>query len=63
MISSMMLSGILLFWGQTFDFPNIWKKVEGKWSYVGASKGKKANSCLDRKDTKNCKELRYLLER
>jgi hypothetical protein len=41
MISSVMLSGILLFGGQTIDFPAIWKKVEGKWSYVGQVKEKK----------------------
>ncbi len=36
-----MLSGILLFGGQSIDFPAIWKKVEGKWSYVGEVKEKK----------------------
>jgi hypothetical protein len=41
MISSIMLSGILLFGGQSIDFPAIWKKVEGKWSYVGEVKEKK----------------------
>ncbi len=41
MISSVMLSGILLFGGQAIDFPAIWKKVEGKWSYVGQVKEKK----------------------
>jgi hypothetical protein len=41
MISSAMLSGILLFGGQGIDFPAIWKKVEGKWSYVGEVKERK----------------------
>ena len=41
MLNAVMLSGILLFSGQTFDFPAIWKKVEGKWSYVGQVKEKK----------------------
>ena len=36
-----MLSGILLFGGQGIDFTDIWKKVEGKWSYVGEVKEKK----------------------
>ena len=36
-----MLSGILLFGGQSIDFSNIWKKVEGEWSYVGQVKEKK----------------------
>ncbi len=35
------MSGILLFSGQVLDFTNIWKKVEGKWSYVGQVKEKK----------------------
>ncbi len=26
--------------GQNIDFPNIWKKVEGNWSYVGDVKEK-----------------------
>ena len=41
MISNLMLSSILLFGGQSIDFPSIWKKVEGKWSYVGQVKEKK----------------------
>ena len=40
MISSMMLSGLLMFSGQTVDFPVIWKKIEGNWSYVGQVKEK-----------------------
>ncbi len=40
MISSVMLSGLLLFSGQTIDFPQIWQKIEGKWSYVGQVKEK-----------------------
>ena len=40
MISSIILSGVLLFSGQTLDFPEIWKKIEGKWSYVGEVKEK-----------------------
>lgn len=35
-----MLSGILLFSSQTADFPVIWKKIEGEWSYVGEVKEK-----------------------
>ncbi len=41
MISSIMLSGVLLFGSQSIDFPAIWKKIEGKWSYVGQVKEKK----------------------
>ena len=41
MISSIMLSGIILMGGQTVDFPSIWKKIEGKWSYVGQIQEKK----------------------
>ncbi len=40
MITSVMLSGLLLFSGQTTDFPQIWQKIEGKWSYVGQIKEK-----------------------
>ena len=40
MISSVMLSGLLALSGQTIDFPQIWQKIEGKWSYVGQIKEK-----------------------
>ena len=40
MINSVLLSGVLLFSGQPLDFPDVWKKVEGKWSYVGQIKEK-----------------------
>ncbi len=26
--------------GQNTDFPEVWKKIEGKWSYVGKVKEK-----------------------
>jgi hypothetical protein len=35
-----MLSGLLALSGQTIDFPQIWQKIEGKWSYVGQIKEK-----------------------
>ena len=35
-----MLSGLLLFSGQPIDFPEVWQKIEGKWSYVGQVKEK-----------------------
>ena len=40
MLNSVMLSGILLFSGQPIDFPEVWKKIQGKWSYVGQVKEK-----------------------
>jgi hypothetical protein len=40
MFSSVILSTMLLFPAQTTDFPTIWKKVEGEWSYVGQVKEK-----------------------
>ncbi len=35
-----MLSGLLALSGQTIDFPQVWQKIEGKWSYVGQIKEK-----------------------
>ena len=40
MLSNIILSGLLMISGQNIDFPEIWKKVEGKWSYVGEVKEK-----------------------
>jgi len=41
MISNIILSGLLLFSGQNLDFPQIWQKIKGEWSYVGQVKEKK----------------------
>ena len=35
-----MLCGLLLIGGQPIDFPKVWQKIEGKWSYVGQVKEK-----------------------
>ena len=40
MLSTTILSGLLMFSGQNIDFPDVWKKIEGKWSYVGEVKEK-----------------------
>lgn len=40
MISNIMLSGVLLFSGQSIDFPEVWQKIKGQWSYVGQIKEK-----------------------
>ena len=40
MLSTALLSGLLMISGQNIDFPNVWKKIEGKWSYVGEVKEK-----------------------
>ena len=40
MFTSTLLSGLLMLSGQNLDFPDIWKKIEGKWSYVGEVKEK-----------------------
>ena len=40
MLSTTILSGLLMFSGQNIDFPDVWKKIEGKWSYVGQVKEK-----------------------
>ena len=40
MLTSTILSGLLMISGQNLDFPDVWKKIEGKWSYVGEVKEK-----------------------
>jgi hypothetical protein len=40
MKSSIILLGALVFSSPNLDFPVIWKKIEGKWSYVGEVKEK-----------------------
>ena len=41
MLTSTILSGLLMLSSQNTDFPDIWKKIEGKWSYVGEVKDTK----------------------
>lgn len=40
MINNIMLFGLLIFGSQSIDFPQIWQKVEGEWSYIGQIKEK-----------------------
>ena len=40
MLTNVMLSSMLMIFGQNIDFPDVWKKIEGKWSYVGEVKEK-----------------------
>jgi hypothetical protein len=53
MLSSTILSGLLMISGQTLDFPDIWKKIEGKWSYVGEVKEKPQILFWIEKETKS----------
>ena len=52
MVNSIILSGFLLFGSQVTDFPDIWKKIEGKWSYVGNVVEKKQILVLIEKNPK-----------
>jgi len=40
MLNNIILLGFLMISGQNIDFPEVWKKIEGKWSYVGEVKEK-----------------------
>ncbi len=40
MISNIVLSSLLMISGQNVDFPEVWKKIQGEWSYVGEVKEK-----------------------
>ena len=53
MLSSVLLSGLLMISGQNIDFPQIWKKIEGDWSYVGSVKEKSQILMWIEKKTKN----------
>ena len=52
MVNGLILSGFLLFGSQVTDFPDIWKKIEGKWSYVGNVVEKKQILVLIEKNPK-----------
>jgi hypothetical protein len=40
MVSNIVLSAFLMLSSQNTEFPDVWKKIEGKWSYVGQVKEK-----------------------
>jgi hypothetical protein len=52
-----MLSGILLFSGQSIDFPEVWQKIKGQWSYVGQVKEKTQILVWIEKKTKTPNDL------
>ena len=70
MLSSALLSGLLMISGQNIDFPEVWKKIEGKWSYVGEVKekpqilfwiGKKTKSKSKNIVTKEIKKMPFII--
>jgi len=52
MLSGMLLSSILMLSGPSVGQPNIWEKIQGKWSYVGEVKEKEQILVLIEKKTK-----------
>ncbi len=40
MVSNIILSGLIMLGNPVVEMPNIWEKIEGKWSYVGEVKEK-----------------------
>ncbi len=53
MLSNVILSGLLMIAGQNTDFPEVWKKIEGKWSYVGEVKEEQQILFWIEKETKS----------
>jgi len=53
MLSNIILSGLLMIAGQNTDFPEVWKKIEGKWSYVGEVKEEQQILFWIEKETKS----------
>ena len=40
MVSSVILAGVIALSGPNMDFPKVWEKIDGQWSYVGKVKEK-----------------------
>ena len=53
MLSNVILLGLLMIAGQNTDFPEVWKKIEGKWSYVGEVKEEQQILFWIEKETKS----------
>ena len=40
MVSSVILAGVIALSSPNMDFPKVWEKIDGQWSYVGKVKEK-----------------------
>ena len=40
MFSSMIMAGVIAISSPNMDFPKVWEKIDGQWSYVGKVKEK-----------------------
>ena len=40
MVSSVILAGVIALSSPNIDFPKVWEKIDGQWSYVGKVKEK-----------------------
>ena len=40
MVSSVILAGVIALSSPNVDFPKVWEKIDGQWSYVGKVKEK-----------------------
>ena len=40
MVSSIILAGVMALSSPKMDFPKVWEKINGQWSYVGKVKEK-----------------------
>ena len=40
MVSSVILDGVIALSSPNIDFPKVWEKIDGQWSYVGKIKEK-----------------------
>ena len=40
MVSSVILAGVMALSSPNMDFPKVWEKIDGQWSYVGKVKEK-----------------------
>ena len=40
MVSSVILAGVIVLSSPNMDFPKVWEKINGQWSYVGKVKEK-----------------------
>jgi len=40
MVSSVILAGVIALSSPNMDFPKVWEKIDGQWSYIGKVKEK-----------------------
>ena len=58
MFSNLIMAGVIAISSPNMDFPKVWEKIDGQWSYVGKVKeNPQVLFCLEKKTKTQSKNL------